>query len=87
VRHALRNALIPIVTIVGLQLGQLLAGAVIVETVFAWPGVGRLLVDAISNRDYPVVQVAVLLITSVFVLVNLVVDLSYAYLDPRIRYV
>lgn len=87
VRHALRNALIPIVTIVGLQLGQLLAGAVIVETVFAWPGVGRLLVDAISNRDYPVVQVAVLLITAVFVLVNLVVDLSYAYLDPRIRYV
>lgn len=87
VRHALRNALIPIVTIVGLQLGQLLAGAVIVETVFAWPGVGRFLVDAISNRDYPVVQVAVLLITAVFVLVNLVVDLSYAYLDPRIRYV
>jgi peptide/nickel transport system permease protein len=63
-----------------------LAGAVIVETVFAWPGVGRLLVDAISNRDYPVVQVAVLLITAGFILVNLLVDLSYAYLDPRIRY-
>ena len=86
VRHALPNALIPVVTVAGLQLGQLLAGAVIVETVFAWPGVGRLLVDAISNRDYPVVQVAVLVITASFILVNLLVDLSYAYLDPRVRY-
>lgn len=85
-RHALPNVVIPIVTVLGLQLGQLLAGAVIVETVFAWPGVGRLLVDAISTRDYPVVQVVVLIITATFALVNLVVDLSYAYLDPRIRY-
>lgn len=85
-RHALPNAMIPVVTVAGLQLGQLLAGAVIIETVFAWPGVGRLLVDAISNRDYPVVQVAVLVITATFILVNLLVDLSYAYLDPRVRY-
>jgi peptide/nickel transport system permease protein len=85
-RHALPNALIPVVTVAGLQLGHLLAGAVIVETVFAWPGVGRLLVDAISNRDYPIVQAAVLFITAGFILVNLLVDLSYAYLDPRIRY-
>ncbi|HYM69366.1 MAG TPA: ABC transporter permease [bacterium] len=85
-RHALPNVLIPVVTIVGLQLGNLLAGAVIVETVFAWPGAGRLLVDAISNRDYPVVQVGVLCITAGFILINLLVDLSYAYIDPRIRY-
>lgn len=85
-RHALPNALIPVITVAGLQFGQLLAGAVIVETVFAWPGVGRLLVDAISNRDYPVVQAAILLVTAGFILVNLLVDLSYAYLDPRIRY-
>ena len=85
-RHALPNALIPVITVAGLQLGHLLAGAVIVETVFAWPGVGRLLVDAISNRDYPIVQAAVLFITAGFILVNLLVDLSYAYLDPRIRY-
>jgi peptide/nickel transport system permease protein/oligopeptide transport system permease protein len=85
-RHALPNVLIPVVTIVGLQLGNLLAGAVIVETVFAWPGAGRLLVDAIGNRDYPVVQVAVLCITAGFILINLLVDVSYAYIDPRIRY-
>jgi len=75
-----------VITIVGLQLGNLLAGAVIVETVFAWPGAGRLLVQAIGNRDYPVVQVAVLFITVSFILVNLLVDVSYAYLDPRVRY-
>ena len=85
-RHALPNMLIPVVTVAGLQLGSLLAGAVIVETVFGWAGVGRLLVDAISNRDYPIVQVAVLFITVGFIAVNLLVDLSYAYLDPRIRY-
>jgi peptide/nickel transport system permease protein len=85
-RHALPNALIPVITVAGLQLGHLLAGAVIVETVFAWPGVGRLLVDAISNRDYPIVQAAVLFITGSFIVINLLVDLSYAYLDPRIRY-
>lgn len=85
-KHALPNMLIPVVTVIGLQLGNLLAGAVIVETVFAWPGSGRLLIEAISQRDYPVVQVAVLFITAVFILVNLLVDISYAYLDPRIRY-
>jgi ABC-type dipeptide/oligopeptide/nickel transport system permease component len=85
-RHALKNLLIPVVTIVGLQLAGLLGGAVIVETVFAWPGVGAAVVDAITTRDYPVVQAAVLVIAVVFVVVNLGVDLLYAYLDPRIRY-
>jgi peptide/nickel transport system permease protein len=84
-RHALVNMLIPVVTVVGLQLGQLLGGAVIVESVFAWPGVGRLLLDAISNRDYPLVQAAILFITGGFIAINLLVDLSYGYLDPRIR--
>jgi ABC-type dipeptide/oligopeptide/nickel transport system permease component len=83
--HALRNMLIPVVTVVGLQIGNLLGGAVIVETVFAWPGIGRLLVDAIEHRDYPLVQAAILLITGTFVVINLLVDLSYGYLDPRIR--
>ncbi len=86
VRHALRNAAIPIVTVIGLNVGSLLGGAILTETIFAWPGVGRLVVDAIFARDYPVVQGAVLVIAVVFVLVNLVVDISYAYLDPRIRY-
>lgn len=84
-RHAMRNMLIPVITVVGLQLGNLLGGAVIVETVFGWPGVGRLLVDAIAQRDYPLVQVAILFITVSFVLINLLVDLSYGILDPRIR--
>ena len=86
VRHALRNMFIPVITVVGLQLGQLLGGAVIVETVFGWPGAGQLLVAAIGNRDYPVVQAGVLFITGGFILINLLVDLSYGYLDPRIRY-
>jgi peptide/nickel transport system permease protein len=84
-RHALLNMLIPVVTVIGLQVGHLLGGTVIVETVFAWPGVGRLLVDAIGDRDYPLVQAAILFITTGFVLINLLVDLSYAFLDPRIR--
>jgi ABC-type dipeptide/oligopeptide/nickel transport system permease component len=84
-RHALRNMLIPVITVVGLQMGNLLGGAVIVEIVFGWPGVGRLLVDAIFHRDYPLVQTAILFITAGFVLINLLVDLSYVYLDPRIR--
>jgi peptide/nickel transport system permease protein len=84
-RHALLNMLIPVVTVLGLQLGTLLGGAVIVESVFAWPGVGRLLVEAISNRDYPLVQAAILVITAVFIAINIVVDLSYGYLDPRVR--
>jgi peptide/nickel transport system permease protein len=85
-RHALRNAALPIVTVVGLQLGGLLGGAVITETVFAWPGVGRLLVDAIVARDLPVVQGVVLVLSLVFIAVNLLVDLSYAAIDPRIRH-
>lgn len=84
-RHALRNMLIPVVTVVGLQLGNLLGGTVIVETVFGWPGIGRLLVDAIFHRDYPLIQAAILFITAGFILINLLVDLSYVYLDPRIR--
>jgi len=84
-RHALRNMLIPVITVVGLQIGNLLGGAVIVETVFGWPGIGRLLVDAIAKRDYPLVQAAILLITATFIAINLIVDLSYGYLDPRIR--
>jgi len=84
--HALRNALIPVVTVVGLQLGTLLSGAVLTESVFAWPGVGRLLVDAVLARDYPVIQGAVLLISTTFVALNVLVDMVYAALDPRIRY-
>ena len=84
-KHAFKNAAIPIVTIVGIELGTLLGGSVITETIFAWPGVGRLSVQAIYNRDYPVVQAAVFLLASTFVLVNLIVDLLYTYLDPRIR--
>lgn len=86
VRHALRNMFIPVITVAGLQLGQLLGGAVIVETVFGWPGAGRLLVTAIGNRDYPVIQAGVLCITAGFILINLLVDLSYGFLDPRIRF-
>jgi len=85
-RHALRNALIPVVTVLGLQLGQLLGGAILTETVFAWPGVGRLLVQAISTRDYTLVEGGVLVLAVTFVLTNLVVDVAYAYLDPRIVY-
>ena len=84
-KHALKNAAIPIVTIVGIELGTLLGGSVITETIFAWPGVGRLSVQAINNRDYPVVQAAVFVLASTFVLVNLIVDFLYTYLDPRIR--
>ncbi len=85
-KHALKNALIPVVTVLGLQFGILLGGAVLTETVFAWPGVGRLLVDAILRRDYPVVQGTVLLLAFLFVLINLVVDIIYAFIDPRIHY-
>jgi peptide/nickel transport system permease protein len=85
-RHALKNALIPVVTIVGLQFGHLLGGTVLVESVFSWPGMGRLLVDAIFTRDYPLIQGAVLMFAMVFALVNLAVDLLYGLLDPRIRY-
>jgi peptide/nickel transport system permease protein len=85
-RHALKNAVIPIVTVLGLQVGTLLGGSVIIETVFAWPGMGTLAVGAIYNRDYPLVQGAVLVAAVIFVAINLAVDLLYLYLDPRIRY-
>ena len=84
-RHALKNAMLPIVTVIGLEVGYLLGGAFLTETVFSLPGVGRLMVDRILARDYPVVQGAVLVIATIFVFVNLVVDLTYAWLDPRIR--
>lgn len=84
-QHAFRNTLIPLVTIGGLQLGSVLGGAVIVETVFAWPGVGSLLVDAIFNRDFAVVQATVVLLGGIFIALNLIVDLLYGYLDPRVR--
>ncbi|MDR7521484.1 MAG: ABC transporter permease [Armatimonadota bacterium] len=85
-RHALRNALIPVITVVGLQMGTLLSGAVLTESVFAWPGIGRLLVEGILARDYPIVQAAVLVVALAFVLVNLAVDVLYAAVDPRIHY-
>jgi ABC-type dipeptide/oligopeptide/nickel transport system permease component len=85
-RHAFRNALLPVVTTLGLQFGTLLGGAVLTETVFSWPGIGRLLVDAIGYRDYPVIQGAVLVIAIGFLCTNLLVDYLYAYLDPRIQY-
>jgi peptide/nickel transport system permease protein len=84
-RHGLRNALLPVITLLGLQLGALLAGAVITETVFSWPGVGLLMIEAIQSRDYPVVQACVLLISLSYVIVNLLTDIAYAWVDPRIR--
>lgn len=85
-RHALKNAFLPVITIIGLQTGNLLAGAILTETIFAWPGIGKWIYDAILGRDYPVVQGGTLLIAIVFVFINLLVDLSYAFLDPRIHY-
>lgn len=84
--HAFRNSLIPIVTVIGLQFGAVLTGAVITETIFAWPGVGRLLVQSISARDYPAVQGCILLIAVTYVSMNLLIDMLYGFLDPRIRY-
>jgi ABC-type dipeptide/oligopeptide/nickel transport system permease component len=84
-QHALRNALIPLVTVVGLQFGYIIGGAVVIETVFTWPGVGLFTIQAISNRDYPVVQASVLILSTAVVLINLGVDLLYGLLDPRIR--
>jgi peptide/nickel transport system permease protein len=86
VRHALRNAWLPIITVVGLQVGLLLSGAILTETVFSWPGIGRWLVDAIFARDYPIVQGVTLIIALIFVVVNLSVDILYALVDPRIRF-
>jgi peptide/nickel transport system permease protein len=84
-RHALRNALLPVITLLGLQLGALLAGAVITETIFSWPGIGQLVIESIQRRDYPVVQACVLLISLSYVLVNGLTDVAYGWLDPRIR--
>ena len=84
--HALKNAAIPIVTIIGIGVALLISGAIVTETVFALPGIGRLTVDAILRRDYPIIQGVTLLFSAVYVLVNLAVDLSYALFDPRIRY-
>jgi ABC-type dipeptide/oligopeptide/nickel transport system permease component len=86
VGHALKNAFIPFITVVGLQIGGLLEGTFITETIFLWPGVGRLAVDSINGRDYPVVQGVVLLTALSYMSVNLVVDVLYGFLDPRIRY-
>lgn len=85
VRHGLRNALLPVITLVGLQLGALLSGAVITETVFSWPGIGSLVVEAIHRRDYPVVQATVLCISASYVVLNVLTDLAYARIDPRVR--
>jgi peptide/nickel transport system permease protein len=85
-RHALRNAALPVITVVGLQFGQLLGGAILTETIFAWPGIGRLLVDSINSRDYSTVQGVVFLFAIALIVVNLVTDLLYSYVDPRIRY-
>lgn len=85
IRHAFRNALIPTITFVGIQFGSLLGGAVIIEQVFSWPGVGRMIIDAIDQRDYPVIQGGVIILALFMVVVNLLVDISYSYLDPRIK--
>jgi peptide/nickel transport system permease protein len=84
-RHALRNALLPIITVVGLQFGGLLGGAVMTETVFAWPGVGTMILDAILKKDYPVVLAGVMMVALGFIVINLLLDLLYSALDPRIR--
>jgi ABC-type dipeptide/oligopeptide/nickel transport system permease component len=85
VKHALKNAAVPIVTITGLQFGTLLGGAVVTETVFAWPGIGRLAIQSIYNRDYPVVQCVVFVSAVMFIVINFCVDLVYGLLDPRVR--
>jgi len=85
-KHALKNAIIPVLTVIGLQTGLLLGGAILTETIFGWPGIGRYLYDAISYRDYPVIQSGILIIAAIFVFINLIVDLLYALIDPRIKY-
>jgi glutathione transport system permease protein len=85
-KHCLRNAMIPVVTMMGLQFGFLLGGSIVVEVVYNWPGMGRLLVDAVEMRDYPVIQTAVLLFSLEFILINLVVDVLYAVINPTIHY-
>jgi dipeptide transport system permease protein len=84
--HALRNALIPVITVIGLQVGVLFSGAVLTESIFSWPGIGKWLIDSISRRDYPSVQGGILLIATTVILVNLLVDLVYGFINPRIRH-
>jgi ABC-type dipeptide/oligopeptide/nickel transport system permease component len=86
VRHALKNAMLPVLTVIGLQVGYLMAGAILTETIFAWPGMGRWVVNAIVARNIPVIQTAVIVFALIFVLVNLTVDIAYAWFDPRIHY-
>jgi peptide/nickel transport system permease protein len=85
-RHAMRNALLPVMTVTGLQVGRLLAGAILTETIFSWPGIGLWIYESIQARDYPIVQGATLFIATIFVMVNLITDLLYATVDPRIKY-
>ena len=85
-RHALRNGLIPVITILGLQMGVLLAGAIITESIFSWPGLGLLTIQAINARDYPLIQGCILTIAITYILINLITDLLYSVVDPRIRY-
>ncbi len=84
--HALRNAMIPVITVIGLSVGTLLAGAILTETIFSWPGIGKWMVDSIFRRDYPVVQSGLLLIAAVVMIVNLLVDMTYGLINPRIRH-
>ena len=84
--HALRNAMIPVITTIGLQIGMLMAGAILTETIFSWPGIGKWMIDSISRRDYPVVQGGLVLIAALVMFVNLVVDLLYGLINPRIRH-
>ncbi len=85
-KHALKNAVIPVLTVIGLQTGLLLGGAILTETIFSWPGIGRYIYDAIGFRDYPVIQSGILVIAFIFIMINLIVDLLYTVIDPRIKY-
>ena len=84
--HALRNAMIPVITVIGLQVGALMAGAVLTETIFSWPGVGKWLIESIGRRDYPALQGGVMLVSTLIIVVNLLVDLTYGLINPRIRH-
>jgi peptide/nickel transport system permease protein len=84
--QALKNAFIPVLTVIGLEFGSLLGGAVVTETIFAWPGLGRLIIQAVNSRDFPLVQACILVVSFIFVFINLLVDLGYTLLDPRIKY-
>ncbi len=85
-KHALKNAVIPVLTVIGLQTGLLLGGAILTETIFSWPGIGRYIYDAIGFRDYPVIQSGILIVAFIFIMINLIVDLLYTVIDPRIKY-